>query len=197
MRKKFNTLLHLSGGMDSTYCLWKRLTDYPEERILVHHVKLRHRAEDRMLPEERACQEIIQWLRAQGLHNFEFMQSHFEYGDLPRISIKDIQIVTMFSGIILRTPEIEGIERIILPWHKGEVNNDENNKGYRVKAMLQALESPKVELQFPIENMTRADMAKDMPRELLALCSFCRRPNEAGPCRKCKTCHEMIEAKLL
>lgn len=195
MRQQYDTLLHLSGGMDSAFCLWQALTERPDERVYVHHVLLRHNAEDRMSQEQQACLNIIRWLRANDLDNFDYHESRFDYGNLPRISIKDIQIVAMFSGIILRTPNYSGWKRMLLCWHHGEVDDLEISRGYRVRAMLTALEAPEIAFEFPIRNMTRLDMARQMPAELLAMVWYCRKPvvknGESQSCGKCKTCLEM------
>lgn len=193
---KITTLLHLSGGQDSTYVAWKWLKDNPDEAILLHHVNLVGRGENRLVQENRAVRKILEFLRSEGLDNFVYYESDFSYGNLPRISIKDIQICTVFSSIILRTPQFKNIKTILLSWHKGEVNAPGINRGYRVKAMLKAFEIDGIELEFPIEHHTRRMMADEMPEKLLALCHTCRRPDMRGSCGKCKTCIEMKEAGL-
>jgi len=193
---KLTTLLHLSGGQDSTYVAWKWLKDNPDEVLLIHHVNLLSGAENRMAQENRAVRKILEFLRSEGLDNFVYHESDFNYGSLPRISIKDIQICTVFSSIILRTPQFKNIKRILLSWHKGEVNDPGINRGYRVKAMLKAFEIEGIELEFPIEHHTRRMMADEMPDKLLALCHTCRRPDRKGSCGKCKTCLEMKDAGL-
>ena len=198
MGRPITTLIHLSGGQDSTYCLLNWLREHRDETILVHHVELRHQAENRLEHERRAVKQIINYLHIKGYSNLKYYDSVFSYGNLPRISIKDIQIVSLFTGIILRTPGFEDIRTIILPWHQGEVNADEINRGFRVKAMLRALEldPDKYEFVFPVEHKTRAEMAADMPQELLRLCHCCRTPSNGYHCGKCKTCMELKEAGI-
>ena len=193
---KLTTLLHLSGGQDSTYVAWKWLKDNPNEALLIHHVNLLSGGENRLVQENRAVRNILEFFRSEGLDNFVCYESDFSYGNLPRISIKDIQICTVFSSIILRTPQFNNIKKILLAWHKGEVNEPGINRGYRVKAMLKAFEIDGVELEFPIDEMTRRQMADDMPEDLLKLVHTCRKPDKRGACGKCKTCREMKEAGL-
>src|SRR5690606_30743001 len=135
---KTTTLLHLSGGQDSTYVAWKWLKDHPNEVLLIHHINLYHRKENRLTYENEAVHNVLKWLKANSLSNFVYYESDFSYGNLPRISIKDIQICTVFSSIILRTPSFRSIKTLLLSWHKGEVNDPGINRGYRVKAMLKA-----------------------------------------------------------
>lgn len=191
-----STLLHLSGGQDSTYVAWKWLSDHPGEVLLIHHINLYHRIENRLNEEKKAVARILEWLRANGLSNFVYFESDFSYGNLPRISIKDIQICTVFSSIILRTPNFKQIKTILLSWHKGEVNAPGINRGYRVKALLKAFEIEGIQLEFPISEMTRRDMAHEMPSDLLALVHTCRKPQNGRSCGRCRTCKEMRAAGI-
>jgi 7-cyano-7-deazaguanine synthase in queuosine biosynthesis len=190
-------LLHISGGMDSTYVVWRWLKDNPDKRILLHHVKLRHEKEDRLEMEMKSVKNILNWLIKNGMTNWEYQESSFDYGSLPRITVKDIQIVSVFSSIILKTPQWKSIDTILLSWHLGEVNSEEIRRGWRVKTMLHSLEVDRdINIEFPIEFMSREDMARDMPEELLALSHSCRKPVKNQHCGKCKTCKELIEAKV-
>lgn len=183
--------------MDSTYVLYDWLKSHPDEQILVHHIRLRHEKENRLDLEQMAVNNILKFLSAQGLNNFIYHESAFDYGTLPRITIKDIQIVALFTSIILKTAEWESINTLLLSWHAGEVNRDDINRGYRVKAMLQALEvTREIRFVFPIEDKTRFGMSLDMPGELLRLCHCCRRPKDGKPCGFCKTCLELKEAGI-
>lgn len=192
---KITTLLHLSGGQDSTYVAWKWLKEHPNEALLIHHVNLLSGAENRLAQENRAVRKVLEFLRSEGLDNFVYHESDFNYGTL-HVSIRDIQICTVFSAIILRMKAFSHIKKILLAWHKGEVNAPGINRGYRVKAMLKAFEIEGIELEFPIEQHTRKMMADEMPDKLLALCHTCRRPDRRGACGKCKTCLEMKKAGL-
>lgn len=193
---KYHALLHFSGGQDSTYVLWKWLTTHPNKKLLVHHVELYHAHENRVIEEAKAVKEILGWLHKNGIQNFRYHESKFSYGTLPRLSIRDIQIVALFTGIILRTNNFGKIPKLLLSWHKGEVDRAEINRGIRVKKMLAALDVDDVTFDFPIEHMTREQMAAEMPAELLALCWTCRRPQNARACGTCKTCKEMKAAGI-
>lgn len=190
------TLLHLSGGQDSTYVAWRWMKDNPDKVLMLHHINLYHRSENRLVYENEAVKKILNWFKANQLNNWVYFESDFSYGNLPRISIKDIQICSVFSGIIFRTAQFKRVRTLLLSWHHGEVDREDINRGFRVKAMLKALEVDGVELQFPIKDMTRRQMADDMPADLLRLVHTCRKPANHKACGKCKTCKEMKAAGI-
>jgi len=163
-----------------------------DAKLLVHHVNLKHRFEDRSQVEKDCCAKTIDWLLTKG-YKFDVHQSTFFYGDLPKIAIKDIQIVSVFTAIIFRTYQVDNL---LLSWHKGEVNREDINKGFRVRKVLEALESPMPKFVFPIENMTRADMVAVLPKKLYEFVSSCRTPRGVDPCGKCVTCLEYLNQKL-
>lgn len=193
---KATTLLQISGGQDSTYVAWRWLTDHPDEILFLHHINLSHSLENRLAEENRAVGNILTYFRNNGLSNFIYFESDFAYGNLPRISIKDIQVCALFAGIIFRTPVFENVKTLLLSWHEGEVDRVDINRGFRVKAMLKALEVDGIDIQFPIINTTRRQMADEMPPELLRLVHTCRKPIYGRSCGKCKTCLEMKEAGI-
>lgn len=188
-------LLALSGGLDSTYVAWKWLTENPHGHLVMFHVDLYHAAEDRLEAEKAAVENILNYFHSQGLNNFTYLgNTIFSYGKLPRITIKDIQIVAMFKAIILKTPRFQRINTVLLSWHKGEVNREDINRGHRVKTMFKALEvGREIKLEFPIEHKTRKEMVEEMPLPLRRLVSSCRKPKEGKPCYTCKTCREYIQ----
>src|SRR5690606_26278266 len=158
--------------------------------------ELFHTHENRLREEAKAVKDILAWLQKNGMNNFRYHESKFSYGTLPRISVKDIQIVALFTGIILRTSNFGKISRLLLSWHKGEVDSSEIKRCFRVKKMLAALDVDDITFEFPIEHMTREQMAAEMPAELLALCWTCRKPQNARACGTCKTCKEMKAAGI-
>lgn len=189
---KITTLLHFSGGQDSTYVAYKWLKNNPDEVIVLHHVNLYHKAENRLVQEKKAVKNILDYFRRNGLTNFIYHESSFSYGDLPRTPIKDIQIVSMFSAIIFKTAIYQSIDKLLLSWHKGEVNREDIKKGFRVRKMLEALEVDRdIDFVFPIENTTRREMFDNMPLCLTKLVWSCRKPKNNKHCGKCKTCLEL------
>jgi 7-cyano-7-deazaguanine synthase in queuosine biosynthesis len=190
------TMITLSGGLDSTFVLWQHFQQNPTDEPFVLHINLINKGEPRYERELIACRNIVNYFRNKGYKMTFYASPVFNYGNLPRITIKDIQIVAMFQAIVLKTPQYQSINECKLGWHKGEVNSDEINRGYRVKAMFESLEVGRpIELLFPIEHMTRAEMISQLPKELLSLISSCRKPISNKPCGKCKTCKEFLNEK--
>lgn len=191
-----DALIHLSGGQDSTYCLWRYLKDNPQHKVVVNHVKLRQNGEDRLEVELQAANNVVKYLRGQG-YKITYYVTAFDYGSLPWITIKDIQVVSVFTAIILRTRKF-GLNpgRLIVPWHKGEVANGALSRGKRIRRMLEALDAKIPVMKYPLKDMSRRDMFNDMPRELFDMCWVCRKPDNGKPCRKCNTCKEFIKEGL-
>jgi hypothetical protein len=191
-------LISLSGGMDSAFVLWQQLHNHPEITVLVHHVNLRHPAEDRLIYEKQAVANILRWLRKNGYTNFIYHESNFEYGTLPRIMVKDIQIVAFFQAIILRTAQWDSIDTVKFCWHHGEVHDEEILRGTRIRKLFDALEvKQSIKFEFPIKDLNRKQMARLMPPDLLDMVSCCRKPHlRNGPCGSCKTCKELKAAQL-
>lgn len=194
----FDVLLNISGGLDSTFCLWQQLTEHPKEKILLHHIRLHSKKENRLDLEWKAVANILAWLEKQPYDNWEYHETSFDYGTLPDVTVRDIKVVAFFTGIILRTPSFGIIKRLIVPRHLGEVveAKDEPIKAYRILSVLLALEAPKVRLVFPIEHLTRKDMVEKLPQELLECCHSCRRPIKGQPCGNCNTCRDYIQQGL-
>jgi 7-cyano-7-deazaguanine synthase in queuosine biosynthesis len=195
---KPKVLISLSGGLDSAFVAWQHLTQCPDEKVLFHHVILKHLAENRSHKELMAVKNLLKFFREKGYHNFEYHESSFDYGSLPRIAIKDIQVVALFQAIILRSPNYDYIDTIKFGWHKGEVDTVENNRGYRVKNMFKGLDVREdINFEFPIKDMTRSELVAGLPEKMLDLVHSCRKPRAGRPiCGTCKTCQEYMAEGL-
>ena len=96
-----DTLLLLSGGIDSAYCMWWALSQ--GRALHVHHVHLKNH-EGRLQYEARAVEGILNWMREQVLTNFRYTESSFDYGSI-RWIVKDHCVWAFFIGIILADPQ--------------------------------------------------------------------------------------------
>jgi len=189
-----DALIHLSGGQDSTFTLWDYLNRNPNSRVVVHHVNLRHISENRHKKESQSARAIVQHFKKLG-YNIIPHESTFDYGTLPKIAVKDIQIIALFTSIIQKTSSL-ACKELLLSWHKGEVHLNEDEQGQRVKRLLNAYEAKIDKISFPIQHLTRSDMYNLMPKELFEMCWVCRSPINDEPCQKCKTCKEFIDSDL-
>lgn len=190
-------LLALSGGLDSVYVAYDFMKNNPDKRLLMFHVELYHKIENRLYQEKDAVDNILNWFNNNGFKNYDYIgDCIFNYGKMRDIGLKDIQIVAMFKANLLKT-QAKDIDSVLLPWHKGEVNRSDIKRGYRIKKMFEACELTRpITLEFPIENMSRKDMIDQMPVELLKFVKSCRKPKGDKPCLICRTCLEYIKEDL-
>lgn len=194
--KRPTILINLSGGLDSTYTAYTLLKENPDKQFLFFHLILINQ-EKRHEAEIKAVQNVLKYFKENGLNNFEYIESTFDYGDLSRVTIKDIQIVAMFNAIILKSPKWSKIDEIPLCWHKGEVNLA-GEKGQRVLTMFKTLEVERpIKLTFPIEHLTRRQMIDNMPKELLNFVTSCRnKDKDNNTCGTCSACEQYKKEHL-
>src|SRR5690606_37600278 len=108
-----DTLLLLSGGIDSAYCMWRLLS---EGRALhVHHVHLKNH-EGRLEYEAQATKRILSWMRGRGLTSFTYTESAWDYGTL-RFIVKDAHLWAFVIGVILADPANRAVQHVIVPRH--------------------------------------------------------------------------------
>jgi 7-cyano-7-deazaguanine synthase in queuosine biosynthesis len=50
-----------------------------------------------------------------------------------------------------------------------------------------------VECIYPLVDVTKTEVMKMMPYELLKLCWYCRVPIDEKPCERCHTCKQVAE----
>lgn len=185
-----DTLLLLSGGIDSAFCLWKHLTE--GGTIHIHHVHLKNH-EGRLKYEAEAVKRILKWMTKQGLTQYTYTESTFDYGTL-RFIVKDHNIWALTAGIILADPQNRSINKMIRPLHwdsfaKGAESAPaiRSERAYR-NIIQQVSGRNDVELLYPIRQRMKAEIIREMPRDLLELCWYCRTPKAGKPCHKCYTC---------
>lgn len=188
-----DTLLLLSGGIDSAFCMWKALSE--GRSLHVHHVRLTNH-ERRLHYEAQAVQDILEWMRGQGLSNFRFTESSFDYGTL-RYIVKDHCIWGLMIGIILANPRNKGVTKVIRTDHADSLPSGPNGIGmqkahrrYRNIAW-EACERDDIEWEHPIGHMTKAEVIRATPPDLLNLCWWCRTPKNGKACQCCYTCRQV------
>lgn len=185
-----NALLMWSGGIDSTYLLWRMMTE--GKRIRVHHVHL-DSFQKRREAEAKAVDRMLGWFKANGLDNFEYTESHFGWGTLP-YKVRDVHIWAFIVGCIAaREPNIT---TVLQPWRADERPISEVRRGDPVMKLIRRIyrEIPYqvcgryIEQAEPCLDKTREDFMREMPRELLEMCWWCRTPKNGRPCHTCETC---------
>jgi 7-cyano-7-deazaguanine synthase in queuosine biosynthesis len=183
-------LIQLSGGLDSTYCLYDWLKNNPNEYIVVHHINLINH-EGRWVLELDSVYKILDWLDNNNLKNYFYLESTFDYGNL-RYIIKDVEVCGFHIGAILRNPRWRSVQEVIMPIYEPEIANRQK----RAAALAKMVSLRKnITLNYPIKNKTKKYVIEGMPDDLINLCWYCRKPNRNQNCGKCKTCKEVECAK--
>jgi 7-cyano-7-deazaguanine synthase in queuosine biosynthesis len=186
--QRWDIIIGLSGGLDSTYALWKWALDNPGKSAYVIHVNLLN-FEGRGKYEQVAARDIVRWIRANTAAEITLKEPKFDYGGLP-IS-HDISVVAFFAGVALRHhKERVGVYQIcasaddfLLPGYKSRAN-------HRFE-VLKASAGFEPQVNYPIRNLARVDMINELPLPLLDLIHYCRRPRHHHPepaCGECRTC---------
>jgi hypothetical protein len=191
-KRKYDTsikpkaIIQLSGGLDSAYCLYDWLKNNPTEHIIVHHINLINH-EGRAKVEQDATYSILKWLDKNGLDNYFYLESTFDYGSIGYI-IKDVEICGFHIGIILRNKKWDSVQDVILPIYEPEMAIRQK----RAVKLIELVSNKKLNLIYPIKNTTKKETIGKMPQELYELCWFCRKPENNKPCGKCNTCKSVI-----
>jgi len=197
------TLIQFSGGVDSTYVLWKWLVDNPDEYCLVHHIKLIN-YQQRHDFELEAVDKILRWLDNKGLKNYFYVQNTFDYGNFSSV-IPDSEICGFHAGILLRLPRWKSINKVILPiydnaplsllWHNNrlkimEIASKRSVPLFSPEKGCYSVQN-RYEVIHPLVGLLKTDVIRAIPRELLNLCWYCRTPLNNKICGKCHACREV------
>jgi 7-cyano-7-deazaguanine synthase in queuosine biosynthesis len=185
--KKYKSLIFLSGGIDSTAVCYKLLKENTNQRFLIYHCNFRD-YQHRHDYEKLAVNKIIRYFKENNLNNFDYINSDFSYGNINAI-VQDIELWGFFMGLILRGKSYD-IENISICASKFDLQQGEEYeaRSRRRYNVIKALLEYEPVYTFPIKDLTREDLIKLLPKNLLEMTWFCRRPNDGRPCGKCKTC---------
>ena len=186
------TLLNLSGGIDSTYVAYKWLKEHPKEKLLIHHCSLRTR-EERWKKEDEAASNIIQWLKENGLDNFEYIESVMDNRQI-KPSMWDSSIMAVFTAMIVNS---YGVTQVLNNTPKDEYTR--LGQGIlqmlsRARQIRQAITSKPLDTVFMLKDMSKRQIIESMPKELFELCWYCRIPQGDETCGQCHTCKQVKES---
>ena len=204
--RPLSTFINLSGGVDSTYYLWRWLRENPNESILVHHCLF---LQKRLKEEKNACDSILAYLRKEGLTNFEYVETGMQKGTFQKRTL-DIEMLSGMASVIVKAyPEIN---TILLPYSKEETADLDNhyksgedintfNPTHRYRKVNQVMElwtERKFDYLFYREDggiISKQKMMEEMPEELFDMTWYCRRPKNGQVCGRCHTCKKVRRAK--
>ncbi len=201
-RKSMETvLLMLSGGLDSTYMLYHYLTQ-TNLRVHAHHISIRYPHLQRWRAEDSAVTRIVAFCRER-YRDVEYSESYFGFdfkqhvgwdSDLqllvaskvvPNLNAERITVAIGWCVEDLERPEVaERAQRQVTP-----------NLWRALHASISFRESINPELAMPLvgRGVTKVDILRQLPRELLDLCWSCRNPaiqaeKKPAPCGQCHAC---------
>jgi 7-cyano-7-deazaguanine synthase in queuosine biosynthesis len=200
---KTTTFINLSGGVDSTYYLWRWLKEHPEEVIRVHHCRFNVR---RKQVEDQASDAIVNWLRDNGYQaNIDYIKTTMTKGTISN-TINDIEMIGAIAGFAAR---LDTIKTVLLPYCKEETRIIRRHfaKGKHIKQLedkhrtavfIKMMElGSKRTFDFTCDYLmkTKQDMVNELPDELLSLTWYCRKPaKNSKPCESCFNCKRVIRA---
>lgn len=185
-------LLNFSGGLDSVYAAYKLLK--AGHKLILHHCKLKTR-ENRTKSELVAVRSVMGWFRENRLTNFTYLESAYDYGTISPI-IYDVEIIGFQTGVILRASSRQRVKTVVWPSNAEDVSIT-NPTHYRVRhrrELAELVAKRKLDWYYPIRNLRKEDIIRDIPDELFRRSWYCRRPTPNGSrCHQCRTCLQVDE----
>lgn len=195
MTPRPDTLLLLSGGIDSAYCLWRRVKAGLPTRV--HHVSLRDKC-GRHPFEDAAAHNIVKYLEANGGRGLiHYTESVTDFGGL-RYVPRNHHLWAYWTGAILSFEP--HLKRVVKATHVDAFRHGPNtpavaNVNRTYDAGIKAVAGRVPVWVYPMAHMLKAEVIQAMPPELLELCWFCRVPADGGvPCGTCYTCTLVLPA---
>ena len=85
MKTNYESVIFLSGGLDSTFTCRKLLKENKDKRYLIVHCNMTNH-EGRMSYEKEATKKVLMHLRYEGLNNFDYNECSFDYGTLKKVN---------------------------------------------------------------------------------------------------------------
>jgi len=186
-------LVNLSGGIDSTYVAWQLLKR--GHKVVLHHCIYKTK-QNRWPRECEAVEAILNWFRANDLTNFSYEETTFDFGTISAKGTYDITTIGYMSGIVLHDERHADCKHVVI-----SANRDDGTDGSprsRARETLMKMASGRkapINLVWPIKHMSKADVVKATPEDLLALCWYCRTPKNGKPCGECHTCKKVHSVK--
>jgi len=198
---KTTHFINLSGGIDSTYYLWRWLKDHPREMIRVHHCKFNW---TRLELENSASENIIKWLGKAGYTNIDYVATKMSRGTV-KGKIHDIEMIGAVSGFAARVKDIHTV-LLSYCYEETPIIRAHIQKGFSIKSleakhrtaifikMMELGAKRSFDFSLPYINKTKKDMINELPSELLDMTWFCRKPKDGSPCGNCFNCKRVLPA---
>jgi 7-cyano-7-deazaguanine synthase in queuosine biosynthesis len=192
-----------SGGLDSTYLLWKMLNE--QRNIHVHHVSIRSHREPMWKEQDEAVKKILEHLWA--IRPFKYTESVYEWFCSDQLAFDTDVVISHAQPVVkMINPEIRihlhigwTPEDMKIPIVQERVKHDVSNNLWR--ALKLSLGNPPnlpdiLTKRLVDDNITKKDMLQELPPELLELTWTCRTPVHGKKCNMCSSCQERRRIEL-
>jgi len=194
------TLVMLSGGVDSTYLLYK-LLHQSDDNLIAHHINLINR-EGRTDAEHHACLNIVHHLRT---HQRDFLYTESLIDRNRLYTSLDILTVAFEAGIVAQS-YLKEYGYPINRWSTGLCLEESHDPLEKVKMqyMINAIAAGSFPSHppdyFQLKVIPKKKQINHMGQPLTSLCWTCRRPIRGKPrgqriqwleCGQCHTCQLM------
>jgi hypothetical protein len=200
------TVISLSGGLDSTYVLWKLLSTTTEEitAIFLDNQKLSKEDVEKYdirgyenininVQQREVVQNICEWLK-KNVRSFTFIKHPI---DSSRFHLDNTNsLITYFIDYSIEMINAGTIDKIVCStekendgWSHGGTKNGIRRPGSMEFYDRFIANAKRGELSFPLLDApyTQANALKEMPNELINLSSSCSR-SPVAPCGECFKC---------
>ena len=182
-------MINLSGGIDSTYAAYHALKS--GESVLLHHCVLKSRT-NRWQQEKKAVAHALNYFAKVGLNNYTYVETGFDYGKISYL-IYDVELMGFLTGLVLRNPKYKSVKKVIVSINSNDPSALDINTPRRVRAnaLTDVLMERPIEFEYPYVHISKKDMIKGLPRDLLSGLWWCRTPRGGNKCGRCKPCREI------
>ena len=200
-------LLMLSGGLDSTYLAWKLVQE--EEPIHFHHISIRNDVELMWKPQYNSVRNSIKFLEDQN-YSFTYSFSRFDFHGFHKLGF-DSDLIMLVAQKVAQNFDVrfKTID-VIMGWASSDLLRPIIAKRVRDciseniwTALVNSIEvrkgiNPKMQHPLIDRNISKTDMLREMPSELINITWTCRTPKiDGSPCGVCHACKDLKKAKDL
>jgi tRNA(Ile)-lysidine synthase TilS/MesJ len=176
-----------SGGLDSTGVFYNLMQD--KKQIHLHHMNLINR-ENRSKAESIAVKNICDYMKKFG--DFKYTESTHEYPSYNGNFMWDSDLYNFMAGTICLS--LNEITEVALGMTKSDINTRVNQRAERGSKIFESF-GTKAKKTYPLVSMTKMEIYKMLPKDLVDLTWSCRTPVYDGEnikkCKSCKSCKEL------
>lgn len=182
-------MINFSGGVDSTYAAYDALRS--KQSVLLHHCVLKSTT-NRWVEEKKSVDFALNYFSKMGLNKYVYVESSFDYGKISYM-IYDVELIGFLTGLVLRNPKYKSVDRVVISVNANDPSARNINTPRRVKAnaLTDILINREVSFEYPYINITKEEMIKNLPKDLVKGLWWCRKPRGGQKCGRCNPCKEI------